>query len=59
VAGRGMGKVREHDCLEKTIAKLIDVIRSWISEKRTGSIQINFFKGGISNIKKEESVKLD
>jgi len=38
--------------------ELINIIKDWIDRKKTGSIQINFFKGGISNIIKQESEKL-
>jgi len=41
------------------ITKLIELIKNWIFEKKTGSIQVNFFRGGISSIKKEETVKLN
>ena len=39
------------------IAWLIDYIKRLIADKFTGNIQINFFKGGISNINKNESIK--
>lgn len=32
-------------------------ILHWEEEKRTGNIQINFFKGGISNINLNQCVK--
>ena len=38
---------------------LIALIKKWIEQKKTGSIQINFYKGGISNINLKESIKLD
>lgn len=40
------------------LKELMDIIRQWIDSKKTGSIQINFFKGGIANLIKKESVKL-
>ena len=40
------------------LQQLIDLIRKWITEKRTGKIIINFFKGGISSVDKHETVKL-
>lgn len=36
---------------------IFDIIRKLVDNKFTGSIQINFFKGGISNINKNESLK--
>ena len=36
---------------------VIDIIEAWIVNKKTGSITINFFQGGISNIVKSESIK--
>jgi hypothetical protein len=39
--------------------KLIDFIKKLVHEKFTGSIKINFFQGGITNINKDESIKLD
>lgn len=36
---------------------IFDIIKKAFEEKFTGSIQINFFKGGVSNINKNESIK--
>lgn len=36
---------------------LTDIIGKAIGDKFTGSIQINFFSGGITNINKSESIK--
>lgn len=36
---------------------IISLIEKWISSKKTGKIIINFFKGGISNVEKHESIK--
>ena len=35
---------------------ILALIKNWIKNYKTGSITINFFKGGVSNIKKEETV---
>jgi hypothetical protein len=40
-----------------TLEEVIKYISDWISGKKTGSIQINMFKGGISNITLTQSVK--
>jgi len=39
--------------------KLNQVIQEWLREKRVGSVTINFFKGGISNILIKQSIKLE
>lgn len=36
---------------------LIVLINKSVEDKFTGSIQINFFKGGIVNLNKNESIK--
>ena len=35
---------------------LIKLIKSWIIESRTGSLTINFYKGGIRNVNKTETI---
>ena len=40
------------------VQKIVKLITQWLKEKRVGSITVNFFKGGISSIKKDETVKL-
>lgn len=40
-----------------TLEEVVSFIAKWIAEKKTGSIQINMFKGGISNINLTECVK--
>ena len=37
---------------------LTSLIKEWIEKKKTGKIVINFFKGGISSVNKEETIKL-
>ena len=36
---------------------VITLVTEWILGKKTGSITINFFKGGVTNIVKQESIK--
>ena len=36
---------------------LLEFFRELIENKFTGSVKVNFFKGGISNLNKEESIK--
>jgi len=38
--------------------ELVKLIKKWISDRKTGNIQINFFKGGISCVKMEETIKI-
>lgn len=40
------------------LKQLMDIIREWVDSRKTGSITINFFKGGIANLIKKESIKL-
>ena len=37
---------------------LIELIKHWIAEKKTGKVIINFFKGGISSVDKHETIKI-
>lgn len=37
---------------------LVVLIEKWMEEKKVGKITISFFKGGISSIKKEETLKV-
>ena len=36
---------------------IIDILKLAIDNKFTGSITVNFFKGGVSNINRHESIK--
>ena len=42
-----------------TIEEVVEYISDWVEEKRTGSIQINMFKGGISNINLTQCIKTE
>jgi len=44
---------------DNSLDHLNHIINDWIESKKIGSIQINFFKGGIANIIKNESEKLN
>ena len=37
----------------------IKVLDKWIDEKRTGNLQFNFFKGGVSTVNKNETIKYE
>ena len=39
--------------------EIIELIKRWIEEKKVGNLTVNFFKGGISSIKLEETIKLN
>lgn len=36
---------------------IVTLIMHWIIKNKTGSITINFFEGGITNVVKKESIK--
>ena len=38
--------------------KLVKLIEKWINNKKTGSLQINFVKGEISNLIKHRAISL-
>jgi hypothetical protein len=40
-----------------TLEEVMKYIAEWVAERRTGSIQINMFKGGISNINLTQCIK--
>lgn len=40
------------------VNQIVALIWSWLTEKKVGNIQINFFKGGISSVNFNETVKL-
>ena len=44
---------------DKSFEHLVYILNEWITQKKIGSIQVNFFKGGVPNIIKNESKKLD
>jgi len=44
--------------MTRQIEKVLILIKDWISKKKVGSISINFFKGGVSSVKLEETIKL-
>ena len=39
--------------------QIIKLIETWIEERKTGRLTLNFFRGGISSINKTETEKLD
>jgi hypothetical protein len=41
------------------IEAIVKVLRQWMTEKKTGNITLNFFKGTLSVIKFEETKKID
>ena len=38
---------------------IIDLLAQWARERKVGSIQVNFFKGGITTVNLNETVKLN
>ena len=43
----------------KPLDKLTLLVKDWINKKKIGSIKINLFKGGITNVELKESIKID
>ena len=43
----------------KVPKKLIRLIEKWMNNKKTGSLQINFVKGEISNLIKHRAISLE
>jgi len=41
------------------IDKIKRLVQTWIFEKKTGNITLNFFKGTIGTVKVEETKKID
>jgi hypothetical protein len=41
------------------IEAIVRLLQTWIFEKKTGSITLNFFKGTIGTVKTEETKKID
>jgi hypothetical protein len=37
---------------------LLKLIKEWIQNRKHGKLVINFFKGGITSVNKQETVKL-
>ena len=37
----------------------VAILKKWIEKKKTGNVQINFFKGGISSINQVETLKYE
>ena len=42
-----------------TLEEVVAIIAEWISLKKTGNIQVNLFKGGISNINLTQCIKTE
>ncbi len=36
---------------------VVSLITEWIEKKKTGSLQINFFKGGITSVNRNDTMK--
>ena len=42
-----------------TLEEVMKHIADWIADKKTGSIQVNMFRGGISNINLTQCIKTE
>jgi len=40
------------------LEEVLKIIEKWIREKKVGNITLNLFKGGISSVRLEETIKL-
>jgi hypothetical protein len=50
---------REPDsCLTDTLDEISKICKLWLLNRKVGSVQFNFFKGGLSSYKIEETKKL-
>jgi len=45
--------------VEWQLGKIMVLIKEWVTRKKVGSIQVNLYQGGISNINLKESVKIE
>ena len=43
----------------KQLDNIYNLMKSWIVNKRVGSIQVNFMKGGVTNVNINRSVKAE
>ena len=43
----------------KQVDKVVILIKDWVNKKKTGSIKINYYKGGVSNVEFKESIKIE
>lgn len=42
----------------EALVPYIEIQKSWVEQKQTGAIEINFFQGGVTNMNLKSSVKL-
>ena len=42
-----------------TLEEVAAILAEWIALKKTGSVQANFFKGGISNVNLTQCIKTE
>ena len=45
--------------IEKDLQAIVDISREWLENRKIGSLTFNFFKGGVANYIKKESIKFD
>lgn len=44
---------------DEQVAMIVNLIKHWMATEKVGSIQINFFKGGITTVNLNETKKLN
>jgi len=38
--------------------KVVSIVKDWLIKRKVGSVTINFFKGGVSSVRFEETIKI-
>lgn len=41
------------------IDKVCKIMEEWVESRKVGHITVNFFKGGISSVNKNETIKIE
>ena len=44
--------------IPESLVPYIEIQKSWVEQKQTGAVEINFFQGGVTNMNLKSSVKL-
>lgn len=45
--------------MTENIQSIVTMLNEWARKRKVGSIQVNFFKGGITTVNLNETVKLN
>lgn len=52
-----IGKLFTVQAVKMNIKKVIKLLIKWLQEKKVGNVQINVYKGGISSVNLNETIK--